>query len=126
MGELNLDYWYVLPFAVVVAVMANASGFSGAVLFQPFFNLALQLPLGQSIATGIATETIGMTSGASRYYVMKKIDGGAVKTLLPAVAAGVLAGLFVFSYAPRDYLRLIVGVVVGGVALYQLFLAVWG
>lgn len=126
MEAINLDYWYVFPFAVLVAVTANASGFSGAVLFQPFFNLVLQLPLGQSIATGIATETIGMTSGASRYYLMKKIDCPAVKTLLPAIMAGVLVGLFVFSYAPRVYLRLIVGVVVGGIALYQLFLVLRG
>jgi uncharacterized membrane protein YfcA len=118
------DYWYVFPFAVLVATIANASGFSGAVLFQPFFNFVLKLPIGQSIATGVATETIGMSSGAFRYHRMKKIDCAAVKALLPAVWVGVLAGLFVFSYAPRDYLRLIVGLVVGGIAAYQ-FLVVW-
>jgi uncharacterized membrane protein YfcA len=123
MEGFSLEYWYVLPFAILVAVIANASGFSGGVLFQPFFNFVLKLPLGQSIATGIATETVGMTSGTSRYVLMKQIDGAAVTTLLPALAAGVLAGLFVFSYAPREYLRLLVGLVVGGVALHQLLLA---
>jgi uncharacterized membrane protein YfcA len=119
----SLDFWFVFPCAVLVAVVANASGFSGSVLFQPFFYFVLRLPLGQSIATGIATETIGMSSGAFRYLLMKQIDGAAVKRLLPAVLAGVLAGLFIFARAPTPLLRLIVGLVVGGVALYQLLLA---
>ena len=122
-GTLNFDYWYVFPLAILVAFVANASGFSGGVLFQPFFNFVLRLPLGQSIATGIATETIGMSSGASRYLLMKQVDGAAVRLLLPAVAAGVLAGLLVFSRVPQAYLRLIVGLVVGGIAVHQLFRA---
>lgn len=122
-GALSLDYWFVFPVAILVALIANASGFSGGVLFQPFFNFVLCLPMGHSIATGIATETIGMSSGASRYLLMKQIDAAAVKTLLPAVAAGVLAGLFVFSRAPGEYLRLIVGLVVGAVAVHQLLLS---
>lgn len=120
---MSFDYWFVFPFAVMVAVTANASGFSGAALFQPFFNFGLQLPLEQSIATGIATETIGMSSGASRYLLMGQVNAAAVTTLLPAVAVGVVAGLFLFVRAPSDYLRFTVGVVVGGIALYQLFLA---
>lgn len=123
MGSLDLTHWYVFPVAVLVATTCNASGFSGAVLFQPFFLFELRLPLEQSIATEVATETIGMTSGASRHLLMRQVDGAAVRALFPPVAAGVLAGLFVFSYAPRDCQRLIVGLVVGGVALHQLFLA---
>ena len=104
----------------VVAIVANASGFSGGVLFQPFFNFVLQLPLGQSIATGIATETIGMSSGAYRYHRMKQIDRKAVVKTLPAIIVGVFAGLFIFSYAPRLLLRMIVGLVVAAVAIRQL------
>jgi uncharacterized membrane protein YfcA len=121
---IHWEYGYVLPFSVVVAALANASGFSGAVLFQPFFNLVLRLPMAQSIATGVATETIGMSSGASRYLVMKQIDLGAVRLLLPAVLGGVAAGLLVLTRAPSDALRLIVGLVVGAVAVSQLNLAV--
>jgi uncharacterized protein len=122
-GWLNWDYWYVFPCAVAVAVIANASGFSGAVLFQPFFNLVLRLPVHQSIATGVATETIGMSSGATRYLVMGKIDLAASRRVLPAVAAGVALGLFVFVQAPRGLLRLLVGLVVGVLALGQLYQA---
>jgi uncharacterized protein len=123
MSQMSLDYWFVFPAAVLVAMIANASGFSGGVLFQPFFNFVLGLPIAQSIATGVATETIGMSSGASRYLLMKQIDLAAVRKLLPPVLVGVLAGLLIFSRAPGEYLRLVVGLVVGGVASYQLFLA---
>jgi uncharacterized membrane protein YfcA len=118
---INWDYWYVFPYAVVVAIIANASGFSGGVLFQPFFNFILQLPLGQSIATGVATETIGMSSGAGRYFRMGKVDPAAAGLMLPAVLVGVVLGLSVFTYAPRDVLRLTVGLVVGSIASYQLY-----
>lgn len=114
------EYWYVLPFAVAVSVVANASGFSGAVLFQPFFAFVLGLPVHQSIATGVATETIGMSSGTARYLLMRKVDLPAVVRLLPPVVLGVVVGVFVFAHASRDVLRLIVGLVVGGVALDRL------
>lgn len=65
-----------------MAVTANASGFSGGVLFQPFFNFVLGLPIEQSIATGIATETVGMSSGAYRYARMRKVDTAAVREQL--------------------------------------------
>lgn len=122
MDSFSLEHWYVFPVAVLVAVVANASGFSGAVLFQPFFNFVLQVPLAQSIATGIATETIGMTSGAARYVAMRQVDGRAVRVLVPAILLGVACGLLVFARVPREGLRLVVGVVVGGIALYQLIL----
>ena len=40
---MSFEYWYVFPVAIVVAILANASGFSGGVLFQPFFNFILKV-----------------------------------------------------------------------------------
>lgn len=116
----NWNYWYVFPCAIAISIIANASGFSGAVLFQPIFNLVLRLPLHQSIATGIATEAVGMSSGASRYLLMRKVDLAAARVVVPWALAGVLLGLYVFVHAPHDVLRLLVGIVVGGIALAQL------
>ena len=123
MDFINWEHWYVFPFAILVAVTANASGFSGGVLFQPFFNFVLDLPIAQSIATGIATETVGMSSGAHRYACMRQIDRGAVRQVIPLVLAGVAAGIFVFAHLSRDVLRLTVGTVVGALAAFQLHLA---
>ena len=68
---LNWDFFYMFPAAIVVCILASSSGFSGSVLFQPVFYFIAKVPLGQSIATGIATETIGMTTGALTYFMMK-------------------------------------------------------
>lgn len=124
---MNWDYWYLFPTAIAVCILATASGFSGSVLFQPVFYFILKVPLAQSIATGIATETIGMTNGALTYASMRGgstvIDRKALRSVVPYVIAGVVAGIFFFVYAPRPLLRLTVGVVIACIALYQIYLA---
>jgi uncharacterized membrane protein YfcA len=124
---MNFDYWYVFVVAILVATLCNASGFSGSVLFQPFFNFILQIPIAQSVATGIATETIGMSSGAFRYWKMgKKIDLKAVKKVFPYVYVGIFSGIFLFVFLPKLWLRLTVGCVIFSIATYQLYLAYLG
>lgn len=124
---INFEYWYLFPLAIVVCILCTSSGFSGSVLFQPVFYFILKLPIGQSIATGIATETIGMTNGAIAYSRIKsqnaRVDWKALKSVAPYVIAGVLAGLSFFAIAPRPILRFVVGFVISGIALYQLYLA---
>jgi uncharacterized protein len=116
------DYWYVFPVSIIVAIFANSSGFSGSVLFQPFFNFILQVPISTSIATGIATETIGMTSGAYRYYKMNKVNTKVVLKAFPFVFIGVVVGIFVFSHIPKEFLRLLVGIVIFIISTNQLYL----
>ena len=130
---LNWDLFYMFPTAIVVCILASSSGFSGSVLFQPVFYFIAKVPLGQSIATGIATETIGMTTGALTYFTMKnksssqghstRIDSKALRSVLPYVIGGVFAGYLVFLKSPQPILRMLVGVVITSVAIYQLKLA---
>ena len=127
MVNINLEYWYIFPLAICICILCTASGFSGSILFQPFFNFVLQIPVAQSIATGIATETIGMTSGAITYWRMgNKIDIKAVKKVFPYVYAGIAAGIFLFIFLPKIWLRLVVGCSIFSVANYQLYLAYLG
>jgi len=122
-----LDYWYVFPIAIVVATLCNASGFSGSVLFQPFFNFVLGIPIAQSVATGIATESIGMTSGAVSYWRMgNKIDIKAVKKVFPFVYIGIITGVFLFGFLPKLWLRFVVGCSIFLIASYQLYFAYLG
>lgn len=118
-----MEYWYVFPVAVLVSVIANASGFSGSVLFQPFFNFVLQVPISQSIATGIATETVGMTGGAYRYCRMRQIDYATIRKVFPFVFAGILSGIYLF-FNFQIVLRFVVGAVIFSVAASQLWF-VW-
>jgi hypothetical protein len=121
-----MTYWYVFPIAVLIATVCNASGFSGSVLFQPIFNFFLQLPIDSSIATGIATETAGMSSGAYRYYRMGKVNMKLVVKVLPFVILGIIWGVFVFITLPKLILRLVVGAVIFSIASKQLFIALKG
>jgi uncharacterized membrane protein YfcA len=127
--EINViwQYWYLFPVAVIVCILATASGFSGSVLFQPVFYFVLKIPLAQSIATGIATETIGMTNGALTYASMRDgktgIDRAALRSVVPYVIAGVVAGMLFFAYAPRPLLRMSVGLVIAMIAVVQIYLA---
>lgn len=123
MINVNLDHWFIFPISIFVATLCNASGFSGSVLFQPFFNFILGVPIAQSVATGIATETIGMSSGAFRYWRMgNKIDIKAVKKVFPFVYIGIVIGILLFVFLPKLWLRLLVGVVIFFIAAYQLYL----
>lgn len=117
----TLEYWYVFPFAIFVCIFATSSGFSGAVLFQPFFYFVLKIPVSASIATGIATETIGMTGGAVQYARMGYHDLRIWKILFPFAIAGVLVGFLFFVKLPPAPLKALVGLSMILVSLIQFF-----
>ena len=125
--SLSLRYWYCFPLALIVCIICTSSGFSGSILFQPVFYFIIRVPLVQSIATGIATETIGMSWGAINYILAREsksaIDFKAFRSIVPFTTVGVLLGISVFVYFPTPALRMLVGVVVASIALYQIWLA---
>ncbi len=41
---MTLQYWYLLPIAILIATTAMASGVGGATFFSPFLIIALGLP----------------------------------------------------------------------------------
>ena len=123
----SFQYWYCFPLAIVVCIICTSSGFSGSILFQPVFYFLIRIPLAQSIATGIATETIGMTWGAVNYMTSGNarsvIDFRAFRSVVPFTTIGVLVGCSLFVHLPTPALRLLVGLVVASIALYQIWLA---
>jgi uncharacterized membrane protein YfcA len=116
-----LDRVELLPISLVVAFLANASGFSGGVLFQPIIFFTQGLPLASSIATGIASETLGMSSGAWRYHLQRQVPWREVLPGLPWVALGVTLGAPVLLFAPVKVLQ----GVLGGVLVAVAALKVW-
>ncbi len=118
---MSFEYWYMFPLAVVIAILANSSGFSGGVLFQPFYNLFLNVPIQNAVATGIATETIGMTSGALRYlwYRMAELPVGF--TMIMLTIPGVVLGNHALQVINGDLLKLILGVIILGIATMQFY-----
>lgn len=108
---MDFTYWFMFPVAIVIAILANSSGFSGGVLFQPVINLGLNLPIANSVATGIATETIGMTSGASRYFMQEMVERRIGLVLIMLVIPGVVVGNHALVIIDSNLLRLLLGVV---------------
>ena len=60
---MTLEYWNMVPAAVLIATVAMASGIGGATFFSPLFILALGLPPEVAIGTGLITEVFGFASG---------------------------------------------------------------
>ena len=121
---MSFEYWYLFPIAFFIAITANSSGFSGGVLFQPIFNLWLQLPIQHSVATGIATETVGMTSGAIRYIIQKGVDLPIGFIMIMLTIPGVVVGNHALLIVNGDFLKLILGIIIFGIASMQLVGAV--
>lgn len=120
---MSFEYWYMLPVATVIATLANSSGFSGGVLFQPIYNLILNIPIQNAIATGIATETIGMTSGAVRYIILKMVELPIGFTMIMLTIPGVILGNHALMVIDADFLKLVLGIIIMGIATMQLIYA---
>lgn len=117
------EYWYMCPVAIIIAILANSSGFSGGVLFQPIFNLFLNIPIQNSVATGIATETIGMTSGAARYLWYRMVELPIGFTMIMLTIPGVVLGNHILMIINGDLLKLFLGVIIIALATMQIFSA---
>lgn len=116
---MSFEYWYMFPVAVVVAVLANSSGFSGGVLFQPIYNLFLNIPVQNAVATGIATETIGMTSGTIRYIYYRMVELPVGFTMVMLTIPGVVLGNHALIVINGDLLKLILGFIIIFIATMQ-------
>ena len=121
---MSFEYWYMFPISVVIAILANSSGFSGGVLFQPIYNLFLNIPIQNAVATGIATETVGMTSGALNYFWQKKADLPVGFIMIMLTIPGVVVGNHALLVVNGNLLKLVLGFVIFGLASLQLSSAV--
>lgn len=121
MGSQWLEFWFMFPVALIIAILANSSGFSGGVLFQPIMNLFLNVPIAGSVATGIASETVGMTSGAVRYFWQGKVERSVGLVLIMLVIPGVVIGNHTLVIIDANILRFFLGFVIIIIAYIQLF-----
>lgn len=121
--EISFQYWFMFPLAFVIAVLANSSGFSGGVLFQPIYNLALNIPVQASVATGIATETLGMTSGALRYLMYRMVELPIGFSMIMLAIPGVVVGNHILMIINGNLLKFFLGIVILYLASVQLFSA---
>ncbi|MBN2039777.1 MAG: sulfite exporter TauE/SafE family protein [Spirochaetes bacterium] len=117
---MSFEYWYILPVSIVIAILANSSGFSGGVLFQPIFNLFLNLPIQNAVATGIAIETAGMTSGAIRYMLFRMVELSIGFTMIMLTIPGIILGNYILLVVNGDLIKFVLGFIIFGLATMQL------
>lgn len=117
----NLDYWFIFPLALLGAIVANATGAGGGVVFVPAFHM---LGMGEEsiIATSFAIQCFGMTAGMfawRRLAIQRQSSNDALEAqtwqsyqsmirrlALPAIA-GVLVGQYLFSLESSEHVRLL-------------------
>ena len=114
---MSLQYWYMLPVAIIIAAVAKASAVGGATVFAPIFILGLGLPPEVAIGTGLITEVFGFASGLFAYIRMRLIDFGLGGTLLIATIPAALIGTWVAGGIDPDILKTVLGVGLFVVAL---------
>ncbi len=114
---MTLEYWFMLPVAMVFATIAMASGVEGATFFTPTFILALGLPPEVAIGTGLITEVFGFASGVSAYGRKRLIDYRLGVALLVVTIPTALLVTWLAGYVPAVALKSILGVGLLAVAL---------
>jgi hypothetical protein len=120
---MSFDYWFMFPLAIFTSICANSSGFAGGILFQPIYNIFLNVPIQNAVATGIATETVGMTSGSIRYYFNKMIELNIAFVMIMLIIPGVVIGNYALQVLDKNVIKFILGGVMLFIATLQLISA---
>lgn len=115
--SFTLQYWFMLPIAVLIATTAMASGVGGATFFSPLFILALGLPPEIAIGTGLITEVFGFASGLYAYARKRLIDYRLGMALLVATVPMALLGAWAAGRVEPDILKVVLGVGLFTIAL---------
>ncbi len=114
---MSFEYWYMFFVAVVVSMVAMASGVGGATFFAPIFILGLRLPPEVAIGTGLITEVFGFASGLHAYARKRLIDYKLGLALLAVTIPMALIGAAAAGFIEPGYLKVILGVGLLAVAL---------
>lgn len=119
--EKFVTHWWVFPASMVFALIALASGVSGALFFSPFFMLVVGLSPSQAIGAGLLTEVFGMGNGLRSYVKQRVVDFETAKWLLLGAVPAVVTGALVAHQVDPQILKAIFGVgllVLGGFLVY--------
>ncbi len=125
------DIFYLLILGTATGVLSGLLGFGGGVFVVPclyiFFHLKgfsgdqiMQLAIGTSLATMIATSIVATWSHQRKKSVLWKIT----KKLIPSIAIGSILGVLLAKYLPSAFLAQIFGIFMLLLSIYILFSAI--
>jgi uncharacterized membrane protein YfcA len=114
-GDIHywLTYEWVFPIAVLIAVVVNMVGISGATLFVPFFSLILPLlsiyfSPTESVIIGLFTQSFGISSATLGFLRYRLVDFRvAAYSLIGVVPVVIISSSIAFS-VPGKYLFVLI------------------
>ena len=107
---MSVQYWYMLPLAIIISAIATGSGVGGATFFAPLFILALGLQPEVAIGTALITEVFGFTSGLYAYARKRLIDYQLGTSMLVTTVPMALLGAWLVEFIEPDIVKAILGV----------------
>src|SRR5262249_13736787 len=87
-----LQYWFLLPVGVVIAVLVMSAGVSGATLWVPVYFVWLRLGAPLAFWLGLFTMLFGFGSGVYRNWRDQSYNSPLVRRFLAASAPAALVG----------------------------------
>jgi uncharacterized protein len=87
-----LQYWFLLPVGVGIAILVMSAGVSGATLWVPVYLLWLKLGTPLAFWLGLFTMLFGFGSGVYRNWRDQSYDGQLVRRFLAASAPAAFVG----------------------------------
>lgn len=106
---MDLTYWYLLPIAIVIAVVANGAGIGGATFFSPLFILALGLDPPVAIGAALITEVFGFASGVTAHARARTIDWRVARMLVVVSVPAAVVGSLVAGVISPELLKAALG-----------------
>jgi uncharacterized protein len=103
-------YWFMLPVALGIATLANATGIEGATFFSPVFMLLLRLDPRIAIGTAVITQVFGFGSSVLSFAQRKWIDYQLAAELLTVTVPLALLGAYFAGSIPTVWLKAIFGI----------------
>jgi uncharacterized membrane protein YfcA len=107
-------YWWMFPIALIVALIVNTVGVSGASLFVPFFILVFPAIAGfalspiHAVQLGLITESFGLSSSAIAFIMFGLVDTYIVFRSILVALPFVFLGVSVVAFIPDTILELMV------------------
>jgi len=128
MFEYVFEFWWMLPAAFCVCLIATTSSVEGAVFFTPIFILLFPIVAGvhirpvEAIFVALSTELFGFGSALTGYLRRRLIDISISKRVLSAsVPIAVLCG-FLAHVVPEKFILALLGsmmILLSGLMLYS-------
>ena len=114
-----MTYFYLLPLAIVVAILASSAGISGSNFWIPIYVLWLGIDPKTSFWLALLTMLFGFGSAVAKNVMQTTINWSTAKQYLKIAVPSAILGTVFVPFAPANLLLVIFGsfVIVCGVSL---------